>query len=162
MVTRMAFLNEGDPAPDFTLPKAGGGCASLNDFRGSDVILYFYPKDDTPGCTKQACDLRDAHADLAASGAVVVGISTDDVASHDRFASKYGLPFILLSDIDHKVADAYGAWAQKSMYGRTYMGIQRSTYLIDREGTISRVWPHVKASEHLHEVRLALGLPIGA
>jgi peroxiredoxin Q/BCP len=154
----MPLLNVGDEAPDFTLPTSGGGSASLHDFRGRDVILYFYPKDDTSGCTTQACDLRDAHANLEAAGAVVLGVSPDSVRSHDRFAAKYGLPFRLLADTDHLVADEYGAWGEKSMMGKKYMGIVRTTYLIGPDGTIKHVWSPVKAADHLADVVDALGL----
>jgi peroxiredoxin Q/BCP len=154
----MPLLNVGDVAPDFTLPRSGGGSVSLHDFRGRDVILYFYPKDDTTGCTTQACDLRDAHADLEAAGAVVLGVSPDSVASHDRFAAKYDLPFALLADTDHHVAEMYGAWGEKTTMGRTHMGIIRTTYLIGPDGTIKQVWSPVKAADHLADVAKALNL----
>lgn len=153
----MATLSEGDAAPDFTLPRSGGGTLSLHDLRGRDVILYFYPKDDTSGCTTQACGLRDAHPQIEAADAVVVGISPDSVDSHDRFAAKYGLPFALLADTDHQVAEAYGVWMEKSMYGKTYMGIERSTFLIDKEGRIKQAWRNVKPDEHAGQVLEAIG-----
>ncbi|HLJ68321.1 MAG TPA: thioredoxin-dependent thiol peroxidase [Chloroflexota bacterium] len=153
----MAFLRQGDIAPDFTLPSSGGGTLTLSELRGRPVILYFYPKDDTSGCTKQACDLRDAYPAIQGTVAVVVGVSPDSVASHDRFITKYGLPFTLLSDVDHRVAEMYGAWGEKSMYGKKYMGIQRSTYLIGPDGRIERVWEKVKAPEHAGDVLAALG-----
>jgi peroxiredoxin Q/BCP len=158
----MTFLDVGDAAPDFTLPKNGGGTVSLHDLRGRDVVLYFYPKDDTPGCTKQARALRDAHSSLEGSGAIVLGVSPDDVRSHDRFAAKYGLPFALLADTDHKVAETYGAWTEKSLYGKKYMGIQRSTYLIGPDGKIKQVWPKVKPDEHLDDVVRELGIKVAS
>jgi peroxiredoxin Q/BCP len=154
----MPVLSPGDEAPDFTLPATGGASVSLHDFRGRDVILYFYPKDDTPGCTTQACDLRDAYAEIERAGAVVLGVSPDNVASHDRFASKYGLPFPLLADTDHAVAEAYGAWGEKKMIGKKYMGIIRSTYLIGPDGKIKEVWSPVKPSDHIDDVVRTLGL----
>ena len=149
-------LRAGDVAPDFTLPKSGGGTLSLRDLRGCRVILYFYPQDDTPGCTKEACAFRDLHPQLQATDTVVLGISPDDVRSHDRFASKYGLPFTLLADTDHAVAERYGVWREKKLYGKTYMGIERSTFLIDKDGRIARIWRKVKAEPHPQEVLLAV------
>ena len=148
----MAELQPGDAAPQFTLPKSGGGTLSLADLHGQTVILYFYPKDDTSGCTKEACGFRDIHHDIRAEGAVVLGISPDSVESHDRFAGKYGLPFILLADTDHRVAEAYGTWKEKRLYGRHYMGIERSTFLIDRDGKISQIWRKVKPGGHANEI----------
>lgn len=156
----MTFLEVGGDAPDFTLPTNGGGTVSLHDLRGRDVILYFYPKDDTSGCTKQACALRDAHATIEGAGAVVLGVSPDDVRSHDRFVAKFGLPFALLADTDHRVAEEYGAWTEKSLYGKKYMGIQRSTYLIGPDGKIKQVWPKVKPDEHLDDVMRELGITV--
>lgn len=152
----MAFLAPGEIAPDFTLPKSGGGELTLSDLRGRAVIVYFYPKDDTSGCTRQACDLRDSHVAITRSDAIVLGVSPDSVSSHDRFIAKYGLPFTLLSDSDHRVSEMYGAWTQRSMYGKRYMGIQRSTYLIGPDGRIEHVWPNVKAPEHAEQVLAAL------
>jgi peroxiredoxin Q/BCP len=153
----MATVSEGDPAPDFTLPRSGGGTLSLHDLRGREVILYFYPKDDTSGCTTQACGLRDVHSQIEAADAVVVGVSPDSVDSHDRFAAKYGLPFALLADADHQVAEAYGVWTEKSMYGKTFMGIERSTFLIDKDGRIKRAWRKVKPDEHAAQVLEVIG-----
>ena len=132
----MAKLNIGDPAPDFTLPDADGKPVSLQDFRGKCVVLYFYPKDDTPGCTAQACGFRDEFADVDAHGAVVLGVSPQGAKSHQKFRDKYGLPFPLLSDEDHSVAEAYGVWGERSMYGRKYMGIVRSHFVIGLDGRI--------------------------
>ena len=152
----MATLTAGDPAPDFTLPCSGGGTLSLHDLRGQDVILYFYPKDDTTGCTKEACSFRDLHPNFTQANAVVLGISPDSVDSHDRFAAKYGLPFTLLADTDHHVAEEYGVWVEKSMYGKTYMGIERSTFLIGKDGRIEQVWHKVKPEGHAAEVAAGL------
>jgi peroxiredoxin Q/BCP len=152
----MSGLQQGDPAPDFTLPRSGGRELALSDLKGKTVILYFYPKDDTSGCTKEACSFRDSHARIQNANAEVVGISPDSVRSHDRFASKYSLPFTLLSDTDHHVAELYGAWVEKSMYGKKYMGIQRSTFLIDPDGRIARIWPKVSVDQHVDEVLAAL------
>jgi peroxiredoxin Q/BCP len=154
----MTELNEGDSAPDFTLPRSGGGEVSLSDFRGRKVVLYFYPADDTPGCTKEACQLRDANEQIEAANATVLGVSPDGVSSHDRFIAKYGLPFVLLADADHAVAERYGAWTERNLYGRKFMGIQRSTFLIDEQGRIEKIWPRVRADGHAAEVLAALHL----
>ena len=146
------MLQEGTTAPDFTLEASGGGTASLSDYRGQIVVLYFYPKDDTPGCTTEACNFRDDYSEIMAAGAVVLGVSPDGVRSHDKFTLKYELPFPLLSDPDHQVAELYGAWGEKKMYGRTYMGIIRSTYVIDEEGIIVKVFPKVRPKAHSEEV----------
>jgi peroxiredoxin Q/BCP len=130
------MLSPGDPAPDFTLAAHDGSTVSLSGLRGSPVVVYFYPKDDTPGCTAQACSLRDGYGDFEAANAGVLGISPDGVASHRRFKDKYGLPFPLLADEDHQVAEAYGVWAEKTRGGRTYMGINRSAFVIDENGTL--------------------------
>ncbi len=153
----MELLKVGDLAPDFALPASGGGSVRLSDLRGSKVVLYFYPKDDTPGCTKEACGFRDVSPQLEAAATVVLGVSPDKVAAHDRFRAKYGLPFTLLSDVDHRVAEQYGAWGERSMYGVKYTGILRSTFLIDESGRIEKVWPRVKTGEHANEVLRALG-----
>ncbi len=147
---------EGAPAPDFRLPDATGTEHGLSDYRGRWVVLYFYPADDTPGCTTEACQFRDRHAAIEAAGAVVLGVSPDDPASHARFQAKYDLPFTLLADVDHRVAERYGAWQLKTSYGRSQMGVVRSTFLIDPEGRIARVWPKVKADGHAEEVLAAL------
>ena len=154
----MAMPNVGKKAPAFTLPDQDGKPVSLADFKGKPVVLYFYPKDDTPGCTQEACDFRDASAALKKAGAVVLGVSPDDSARHGKFAAKFKLPFPLLADTEHAVALAYGAWAEKSMYGRKYMGIVRSTFLIGKDGLLAEVWPKVKVKGHVEEVRKALAL----
>lgn len=146
------MLQENDLAPDFTLESDQGETISLSDFRGKKVVLYFYPKDDTPGCTKEACSFRDDHALIAMKGAVVVGISPDTAASHGKFRQKYSLPFYLLSDPEHRVAEQYGAWGEKKMYGRTSKGILRTTFIIDQEGRIAKVFANVKPEGHAQEV----------
>ena len=146
----------GQAAPDFTLPSDQGGNVSLEGLRGRKVVLYFYPKDDTSGCTTQACEFRDAWADVQAAGAVVLGVSPDGTASHGKFRTKYQLPFPLLADEDHRVADAYGVWGEKSMYGRKYQGIHRTTFIIDARGRIARVFEKVKPAGHAGEVLSAL------
>jgi peroxiredoxin Q/BCP len=150
------MLQEGNIAPDFALPTDGGGEVTLSDFRGQRVVLYFYPKDDTPGCTTEACNFRDDYSEIIAAGAVVLGVSPDSVKSHDKFKLKYELPFPLLSDPEHQVAETYGAWGEKTMYGRTYMGIIRSTFVIDEKGRIVKVFPKVKPKNHSQEVLAAL------
>jgi len=142
------WLEPGAKALDFTLPSDAGEKIKLSSFRGQPVVLYFYPKDDTPGCTREACAFRDQQKDLRKLGAVVLGVSADDVASHGKFRDKYQLNFPLLADVDHKVAEKYGAWREKNMYGKKSMGIQRSTYLIDRDGKIARVWKKVNVDGH--------------
>ena len=151
----MSQLNPGDHAPDFTLPSDGGGTVSLKKLRGKPVILYFYPKDDTPGCTTEACGFRDSLPDFARTGATVIGLSRDDVASHDKFKRKHGLTFPLAADVDGTVCEAYGTWVEKSMYGRKYMGIERATFLIDGKGVIRRIWRKVKVAGHVAEVLAA-------
>jgi peroxiredoxin Q/BCP len=138
----------GEQAPEFTLPDQAGREVKLSELRGKPVVLYFYPKADTPGCTKQACGVRDHRADYERSGAVVLGVSPDPVKRVAAFAAKYDLDFPLLADEDHAVAEAYGVWVQKSMYGRTYMGVERSTFVIDPEGRIASVLRRVKPGEH--------------
>jgi peroxiredoxin Q/BCP len=150
------MLKEGTMAPDFSLPADGGGEVSLSDYRGKKVVLYFYPKDDTPGCTTEACNFRDDYSQLLAAGAAVVGVSPDTVQSHDQFKSKYSLPFALLSDPDHRVAEIYGAWGEKKMFGKTYEGVLRSTFIVDEEGKISKVFAKVKPKNHSQEVLAAL------
>lgn len=150
-------LKPGDMAPAFTLPTDGDGTISLAGLKGRNVILYFYPKDDTAGCTKEACAFRDALPGFAAADAEVIGVSRDSVTSHDRFKAKHGLPFTLASDVAGQVCRAYGAWVEKSMYGRRYMGIERSTFLIDGRGVIRRVWRKVKVPGHVDEVLAAAG-----
>jgi peroxiredoxin Q/BCP len=146
----------GDKAPAFALSSGDGETIRLKDLAGKSVVLYFYPKDDTSGCTKEACDFRDSSAALKAAGAVVLGVSPDSVASHGKFAGKYDLSFPLLSDPDHKVAESYGVWAEKSMYGRKYFGIERSTFLIAPDGKLAAVWRKVKVPGHVDEVLAAL------
>lgn len=143
---------EGQPAPAFAAPDQDGGVVSSESLTGKWVVLYFYPKDDTPGCTKEACNFRDNHAQLEAAGAVVLGVSGDSEKSHAKFAEKYSLPFSLLSDADHEIAKAYGAWGLKKNYGREYEGITRSTFIINPDGAIARVWPKVKPDSHGSEV----------
>jgi peroxiredoxin Q/BCP len=142
------MIEKGKQAPDFTLQADDGSDVSLSDFRGKKVLIYFYPKDDTPGCTTQACDLRDRMPDLKAEGAVVLGISPDSVKSHQKFKKKFGLNFPLLADEDHEVAEKYGAWGEKNLYGVKSMGIIRSSFLIDEKGRIAEEWRKVKAKEH--------------
>jgi peroxiredoxin Q/BCP len=141
-------LAEGDQAPDFTLPDQSGEPVTLSDLRGQTVVLYFYPRADTPGCTTQACGIRDHAGDYEAIDVRVIGISPDPVAAVERFADKYDLGFTLLADEDHAVADAYGTWGEKSMYGKTYMGVQRATFIIDPDGRIARVFPKVSPKTH--------------
>lgn len=150
------MLVKGDPAPDFTLPSDGGEAVTLSGLRGRKVILYFYPKDDTPGCTTQACDLRDRLPRLDGVGAVVLGVSPDSVESHARFRDKYGLNFPLLADEDHRVAEAYGVWKEKNLYGRRTMGIERSTFVIDEEGRVAEVWRKVAADGHADRLSVLL------
>jgi peroxiredoxin Q/BCP len=147
---------EGSKAPAFTLPADDGSKVKLSDLKGSPVVLYFYPADDTPGCTKEACAFRDRSAELKKLGAIVIGISPDDVASHVKFRDKYTLNFPLLADADHKVADQFGAWREKNMYGKKSMGIVRSTFLIDADGKIAKVWKSVKVDGHDEQVIAAL------
>ncbi|HEY7681325.1 MAG TPA: thioredoxin-dependent thiol peroxidase [Gemmatimonadales bacterium] len=150
------MLKPGDPAPPFTLPSDGGGTIALKDLRGKKVVLYFYPKDDTSGCTVEACEFRDSWAQVQASGAVVLGVSPDGLASHQKFKQKHQLPFPLLADEDHAVAERYGAWGEKSMYGRKYRGILRTTFIIDEHGRIAKVFPKVKPRGHAAEVLAGL------
>lgn len=142
----------GSPAPDFTLPTDGGGSVSLSGLSGQTVIVYFYPKDDTSGCTKEACAFRDMLPDFSAANAVVIGISKDSVASHDKFKAKHGLNFILASDDAGTVCEAYGTWVEKSMYGRKYMGIDRATFVIGPDGIVRDVWRKVKVTGHVEAV----------
>jgi len=146
------MLNEGDLAPDFELATDGGGSLKLSDLLGKRVVLYFYPKDDTSGCTRQACGFRDNKAALTGKNAIVIGVSPDGVASHDRFRDKYELNFPLLSDPDHSVAEAYGAWGKKKLYGREYDGVLRSTFVIDAEGRIAKIYAKAKAAENAQQV----------
>jgi peroxiredoxin len=150
------MVSVGDPAPSFSLPADDGSSVSLADFAGRRLVVYFYPKDDTPGCTTQACELRDDLPGFSALGVDVVGVSPDSVSSHVKFKVKYDLNFPLLSDPEHVMSEAFGVWKEKSMYGRTYMGIERSTFILDEEGRIARVWRKVKPGGHAAMVRDAL------
>jgi peroxiredoxin Q/BCP len=154
----MKELEAGDRAPDFTLPADDGSTVSLGKLRGKRVVLYFYPKDDTPGCTTQACDLRDDMSRLKKAGVVVLGVSPDSVKSHGKFKDKFELNFPLLADEDHAVAEAYGVWKEKNNYGIKALGIVRSTFLIDEQGKIIDVWRRVKAAEHAGWVAEKLGV----
>jgi peroxiredoxin Q/BCP len=149
-------LKEGDPAPDFAAETDGAGKVSLADFKGKHVILYFYPRDNTPGCTKEACAFRDEFAEFKKKGAVVLGVSTDSTRSHARFIENYKLPFTLLADEDKKIAQAYGVWGEKKFMGMKYIGIHRVTFLIGPDGRIKKIWPKVKPAEHAAEVLEAL------
>ena len=149
-------ISAGVPAPDFTLPDQDGEARKLSDYRGRPVVLYFYPKDDTPGCTKEACAFRDRLSEIEGLGAVVLGVSADSVESHQKFTEKYTLNFPLLADTEHAVAEKYGAWREKNMYGRVSMGIQRSTYLIGADGRIARLWKKVSVDGHDADVIAAL------
>jgi peroxiredoxin Q/BCP len=148
-------VEPGDKAPDFTLPTDGGGSVTLSKLRGRKVVLYFYPKDDTSGCTAEACGFRDAFPRFGGIDATVIGVSRDSVASHDKFKKKYELPFTLAADVDGKVCERYGVWVEKSMYGRKYMGIERATFLIDETGVIRQVWRKVKVPGHVEAVLAA-------
>jgi peroxiredoxin Q/BCP len=149
-------VEDGKEAPDFELTSDSGDRLRLSQFRGQPVVLYFYPKDDTPGCTKQACAIRDSYDDFAEAGAVVLGVSPDDESSHAKFKEKYGLPFTLLADPDHVVSEQYGVWGERKYMGRTYMGIERSTFLIDEEGRVAKVMRRVKPDTHAKLVLDAL------
>ncbi len=149
-------LKEGDKAPDFSAATNGGGNVSLADYKGKNVILYFYPKDDTPGCTTEACEFRDNFSVFKKKGAVVLGVSTDPVKAHDKFVEKFKLPFTLLADVDKKIVEAYGVWGEKTFMGRKYMGTHRVTFLIGPDGRIKKIWPQVKPEEHAAEVLAAL------
>lgn len=146
----------GSKAPAFDLPAYPGGRCKLSQLKGKYVVLYFYPKDNTPGCTTEACDFRDHQSQFAGEDVVVLGVSPDSVASHEKFAAKHSLPFTLLSDEDHAVAEKYGVWVEKTMYGKKSMGIQRATFLIDPVGKIAAVWPKVKVEGHVAEVAAKL------
>src|SRR5258706_14783994 len=148
-------LKEGDPAPDFSASTNGGGQLLLADFRGRNVILYFYPRDDTPGCTKEACAFRDYFADFKKKGAVVLGVSTDPVKAHDKFVKKFKLPFTLLADEDRRIVEAYGVWGEKTFMGRKYLGTHRVPFLTGPDGRIKKIWPKVKPEAHAEEVLAA-------
>ena len=148
----MSELKIGNKAPDFTLPTDGGGTVKLSSYKGQPVVLYFYPKDDTFGCTKEACDFRDNLTAFKRLKVQVIGVSKDSIKKHDKFKEKYELNFPLASDEDGKVCDKYGVWVEKSMYGRKYMGIERATYLIDAEGKIAHIWRKVSVTDHVEDV----------
>ena len=150
------MVKEGRPAPDFELPSSDGGSLKLSDLRGKTVVLYFYPRDNTPGCTREACAFRDAHARIKRKGVVVLGVSPDSLASHDRFRHQHGLKFPLLSDADKRVAKKYGAFGEKMLYGRKTQGMIRSTFIIDGEGVLRKVFPKVKVDGHVDQVLKAL------
>lgn len=153
-----AIIQEEQPAPDFTLPAVGSddvvknGQVHLRELNGRTIVLYFYPKDDTPGCTKEACSFRDANHEMQKRGIVVLGVSTDSVDSHNKFTEKYGLPFPLLSDTDTTVSQLYGVYGEKNMYGKKYMGVNRETFLIDKDGIVRKIWHKVNPEEHANEV----------
>jgi thioredoxin-dependent peroxiredoxin len=149
-------IEEGQEAPDFELTSDVGERVRLSQFRGRPVVLYFYPKDDTPGCTAQACGIRDSYDDFEQRGAVVLGVSPDEESSHVKFKQKYGLPFTLLADPDHEVAEQYGVWGERKYMGKTYMGIERSTFLIDEDGRVAKVMRRVKPDTHAEQVLAAL------
>ena len=148
--------NEGDQAPDFTLQSDAGTDVTLSSLRGRPVVLYFYPRDDTPGCTTQACGIRDAYGEFERAGAVVLGVSPDDESSHVKFREKYELPFTLLADTDHAVAERYGAWGEKKFAGKSYMGVKRSTFVIGEDGTVKKAMHNVKPATHADDVLAAL------
>ncbi len=149
-------LDVGDPLPEFTLPTDNGGTVSTADLRGRRAVIYFYPKDDTSGCTKEAQAFRDAVDAFAAAGVTIIGISPDDVASHDKFKAKHGLNFALAADVDKRAAEAFGVWVEKSMYGKKYMGVERSTFLIDEAGRVRKAWRKVKVPGHVEDVLAAV------
>lgn len=146
------MVEKGDPAPDFTLPADNGSEVTLGALRGKKIVLYFYPKDNTSGCTTQACELQETLSEITVRGAVVLGVSPDSLQSHEKFRDKYGLTFPLLSDENHQVAEAYGVWKEKSMYGRKYWGIERSTFIIDEDGMILEAWRKVRPKGHAEKV----------
>jgi thioredoxin-dependent peroxiredoxin len=150
------MVTEGTPAPDFALPSGDGDTVRLSEFRGRPVVLYFYPKDETPGCTAEACEFRDAYAELERHGAVVLGVSPDTEASHAKFKAKHGLPFTLLADTEHEVAERYGVWVERTVGGRPSMGIKRSTFVVDAEGNVAKAMLGVSPEGHAAAVRAAL------
>jgi len=147
----MMSVETGKKAPDFILPASNGNDVQLSDFIGKNVVLYFYPKDMTPGCTTQACDFRDKHADFDKQNTVILGISPDPLTRHDKFIEKHGLPFLLLADEEHKVAELYEVWKLKKNFGKEYMGIERSTFIIDKDGSIAKEYRKVKVKDHVDE-----------
>ncbi len=150
------MIEVGQPAPAFTLSDQSGTSVSLSDCQGSPVVLYFYPRDDTPGCTKEACAFRDAFAEYRKRGARILGVSPDDTRSHEKFATKFELPFLLLADTEHRVCEAFGVWKEKNMYGRKSMGVERTTFVIDGQGVVRAVFPRVKVDGHSEAVLAAL------
>ena len=148
----MDELKEGDPAPSFSANDQNGKLVSLSDYEGKDVILYFYPKDDTPGCTTESCNFRDNYQSLLSKGFDVIGVSVDDEKSHQKFVSKYQLPFTLISDTDHRIVEAYGVWVEKNLYGKKYMGTARKTFLIDKEGSIKKIIDKVDTKNSSQQV----------
>jgi thioredoxin-dependent peroxiredoxin len=150
------MVDEGRPAPDFTLADQSGKKVTLSKLKAAPIVLYFYPKDDTPGCTKEACNFRDAFADFKKAGAVILGVSPDDPDSHAKFAKKFDLPFTLLADPDHQVSESYGVWKEKNMYGKKYMGVERTTFVIDSKGIVRKVFPKVKVDGHSAAVLAAI------
>lgn len=150
------MIEAGKKAPAFSLKNQDGNTVKLSDHAGRPVVLYFYPKDDTPGCTTEACDFRDQHKALEKAGAVVIGVSPDNEARHAKFTAKHELPFTLLADVEHAVAEKYGAWGEKTLYGKKFMGIIRSTFLIGADGKVAKVWPKVKVAGHVDEVLAAV------
>ena len=145
-------IDAGNPAPGFTAPTNDGGSLCLEDLRGKAVVLYFYPRDDTPGCTREAQEFTEALPEFAAAGAEIVGVSKDTAAKHNKFRTKYGLPFTLVSDAESDICERYGVWVEKKNYGKTYMGIERATFLIDADGTVAKVWRKVKVAGHVDKV----------
>ena len=152
----MTEMKVGQAVTDFTLPASDGTVFSLSAQRGKKVVIYFYPKDMTPGCTQESCDFRDYNGQFAEAGTVVIGISPDDLKSHEKFIKKHELPFLLLADVDQKVCEQFGVWVEKSMYGKKYMGVERSTFLIDEQGNLLREWRKVKVDGHVNEVLSAV------
>ena len=156
LIVADVVLKVGDKAPAFELPAVPEGRIKLSQFKGQNVVLYFYPRDNTPGCTTEACDFRDSFAQFQQLDTVVLGISTDDVTSHQKFATKFALPFPLLADTDHAVAEKYGVWGEKSNYGKKYMGLIRSTFLIDKQGKIAAIWSNVRVAGHVAKIANAI------
>ncbi len=156
MTRKKPQIQIGQPVPDFELPATNGGTIRLSDYRGRKVVLYFYPNDLTPACTQQSCDFRDASEAMGDSNAVILGISANDLKSHYKFIEKYQLPFPLLADLDHQVCEWFGVWQEKKLYGRTYMGIVRSTFLIDENGNLLQEWRNIKVKGHVDKVKQAL------
>lgn len=146
------MLKEGDKAPDFSVNDQDGNKVKLSDYKGKKVVLYFYPRDMTPGCTKQACSLRDGFSELTRNNIAILGVSTDDEKKHQKFIGKHDLPFPLLADVDHEVSDEYGVYVEKNMYGKKYMGIKRTTFLVNEDGNIATIMKKVKVAEHAQEV----------